>query len=32
MQDPDLCCEEMFKVMPRWDKSIDVLGDVFEEY
>ena len=29
MQDPDWYCKGMFKVMQRWDKSIDVLGNVF---
>jgi hypothetical protein len=32
MPDPDFCCKEMFKITPRWDKNIEVLGDVFEEY
>jgi len=32
MKDPDFCYKGMFKVMPRWDKRIDVPGNVFEEY
>jgi hypothetical protein len=31
-KDPDFCCKGVFKVVPRWDKRIVILGDVFEEY
>jgi hypothetical protein len=29
MQDPDFYCDRIFKLMPRWDKCIDMLGDYF---
>jgi hypothetical protein len=31
MQEPDLYSDEIFKLVPRWDKSINVLGDYVEK-
>jgi hypothetical protein len=31
MKEPDFYCHRIFKLMPRWDKSINILRDYIEK-
>jgi len=30
MEEPDVCCDRIFELMLRWDRFINVVGDVLK--